>query len=94
MRSLEGIVRRWHEAKLVNFVNSPLVARFLLRVETSFNYSRLVIEGRGELINLIVNGTMLIFAAETKVSYFFMLNKLHASMRVLQRFVCPYGCIL
>jgi hypothetical protein len=70
VRPLGGAVHRRHEAKPMNLADSPLAARSPLRIETGFNYSRLVIEGHGELINATINGALLIFDAEAKVPYF------------------------
>jgi hypothetical protein len=81
VRPLGGIVHKRHDTKPVNFADSSFVARSPLVVETSFNYSRLAIKGHGELINATINGAMLIFDAEARVPYFFMLDILHASMR-------------
>ena len=80
VRPLGGIVHKRHDARPVSFAESSFVARSPLVVKTSFNYSRLVIEGHGELINFTIRG-LLIFEAEARVPYSFTLGTLHASMR-------------
>lgn len=60
--------------------DSPLAPRSDLLITTSFNYSRLVIEGHGEFRNGTVNG-LLIFDYEAGVPYLFIIDTIHASMR-------------
>ena len=64
----------------MSLVDSPLAPRSELLITTSFNYSRLVIEGHGEFRNGTVNG-LLIFDYEAGVPYFFLISTIHASMR-------------
>jgi hypothetical protein len=80
VRPLGGIIHKHRDARPVNFADSSFVACSPLVVKTSFNYSRLVIEGHGEVINSKTSG-LLILEARAKVPYFFMLNTIHASMR-------------
>ena len=61
--------------------DSPLAPRSRLFITTSFNYSRLVIEGHGEFRNGTVNNALLIFDYEAGVPYFFLISTIHASMR-------------
>jgi len=79
LRPLGGIINK-RIAHPVPHADSPLAPRSRLFVTTSFNYSRLVIEGHGEVCNGTVNG-LLIFDYEAGVPYFFIINMIHASMR-------------
>jgi hypothetical protein len=79
LKPLGGIINR-RIAHPVPLADSPLAPRSDLLITTSFNYSRLVIEGHGEFRNGTVNG-LLIFDYEAGVPYFFIINTIHASMR-------------
>ncbi len=79
LKPLGGIINK-RIADPVPLADSPLAPRSRLFVTTSFNYSRLVIEGHGEFRNGTVNA-LLIFDYEAGVPYFFIINTIHASMR-------------
>ncbi len=79
LKPLGGIINK-RIAHPVPHADSPLAPRSELLITTSFNYSRLVIEGHGEFRNGTVNG-LLIFDYEAGVPYFFIINTIHASMR-------------
>ncbi len=79
LKPLGGIINK-RIAHPVPHADSPLAPRSRLFVTTSFNYSRLVIEGHGEFRNGTVNA-LLIFDYEAGVPYFFIINTIHASMR-------------
>ncbi len=79
LKPLGGIINK-RIADPVPLADSPLAPRSRLFVTTSFNYSRLVIEGHGEFRNGTVNG-LLIFDYEAGVPYFFLISTIHASMR-------------
>ena len=78
-KPLGGIINK-RIAHPVPLADSPLAPRSELLITTSFNYSRLVIEGHGEFRNGTVGG-LLIFDYEAGVPYFFIINTIHASMR-------------
>ena len=80
LKPLGGIINKRVE-RPVPHADSPLAPRSRLFVTTSFNYSRLVIEGHGELRNVTVNNALLIFDYEAGVPYFFLISTIHASMR-------------
>lgn len=52
----------------------------MLLITTSFNYSRLVIEGHGELRNGTVHG-LLMYDDRADVPYFFVIDTIHSAMR-------------
>jgi hypothetical protein len=79
LKPLGGIINK-RIGRPVPFADSPLAPRSELLITTSFNYSRLVIEGHGEFRNGTVNA-LLIFDYEAGVPYFFIINTIHASMR-------------
>ncbi len=79
LKPLGGIINK-RIGRPVPFADSPLAPRSELLITTSFNYSRLVIEGHGEFRNGTVNG-LLIFDYEAGVPYFFIISTIHASMR-------------
>jgi hypothetical protein len=79
LKPLGGVINK-RIAHPVPHADSPLAPRSRLFVTTSFNYSRLVIEGHGEFHNGTVNA-LLIFDYEAGVPYFFIINTIHASMR-------------
>ncbi len=79
LKPLGGVINK-RIGRPVPFADSPLAARSELLITTSFNYSRLVIEGHGEFRNGTVNA-LLIFDYEAGVPYFFIINTIHASMR-------------
>jgi hypothetical protein len=79
LKPLGGIINK-RIAHPVPHADSPLAPRSTLFVTTSFNYSRLVIEGHGEFRNGTVSG-LLIFDYEAGVPYFFIISMIHASMR-------------
>jgi hypothetical protein len=79
LKHLGGIITK-RIAHPVPHADSPLAPRSRLFVTTSFNYSRLVIEGHGEFHNGTVNG-LLIFDYEAGVPYLFIISTIHASMR-------------
>ncbi|AET33800.1 hypothetical protein [Pyrobaculum ferrireducens] len=79
VKGLGGVVYK-RSLNPVPFDKSPLAPRSQLLVETSFNYSRLVIEGHGELINATTHG-LLIFDDKAEVPYFFIIDIIHSAMR-------------
>jgi len=79
LKPLGGIINK-RVGRPVSHADSPLAPRSELLITTSFNYSRLVIEGHGEFRNGTVNG-LLIFDYEAGVPYFFIISTIHASMR-------------
>ena len=79
LKPLGGVINK-RIAHPVPLADSPLAPRSRLFITTSFNYSRLVIEGHGEFRNGTVNG-LLIFDYEAGVPYFFIISTIHASMR-------------
>jgi hypothetical protein len=79
LKPLGGVINK-RIAHPVPHADSPLAPRSRLFITTSFNYSRLVIEGHGEFRNGTVNA-LLIFDYEAGVPYFFIINTIHASMR-------------
>jgi hypothetical protein len=79
LKPLGGIITKRVE-RPVPLADSPLAPRSRLFITTSFNYSRLVIEGHGEFRNGTVNG-LLIFDYEAGVPYLFIISTIHASMR-------------
>jgi len=79
LKPLGGIITK-RIAHPVPLADSPLAPRSRLFITTSFNYSRLVIEGHGEFHNGTVNG-LLIFDYEAGVPYLFIISTIHASMR-------------
>jgi hypothetical protein len=80
LEPLGGIITK-RIGRPVSLADSPLAARSELLIMTSFNYSRLVIEGHGELRNVTVNNALLSFDYEAGVPYFFLISTIHASMR-------------
>jgi hypothetical protein len=80
LKPLGGIINK-RIGRPVPLADSPLAPRSELLITTSFNYSRLVIEGHGELRNVTVNNALLIFDYEAGVPYFFLISTIHASMR-------------
>jgi hypothetical protein len=79
LKPLGGVINKRVE-RPVPLADSPLAPRSRLFVTTSFNYSRLVIEGHGEFRNGTVSG-LLIFDYEAGVPYLFIISTIHASMR-------------
>jgi hypothetical protein len=79
LKPLGGVINK-RIGRPVPHADSPLAARSELLITTSFNYSRLVIEGHGEFRNGTVNG-LLIFDYEAGVPYLFIISTIHASMR-------------
>jgi hypothetical protein len=79
LKPLGGVINK-RIAHPVPLADSPLAPRSRLFITTSFNYSRLVIEGHGEFRNGTVNG-LLIFDYEAGVPYLFIISTIHASMR-------------
>ena len=79
LKPLGGIINK-RIGRPVPHADSPLAPRSELLITTSFNYSRLVIEGHGEFRNGTVGG-LLIFDYEAGVPYFFIISTIHASMR-------------
>jgi len=79
LKPLGGIINK-RIGRPVSLADSPLAARSELLITTSLNYSRLVIEGRGEVRNSTVNG-LLIFDYEAGVPYLFIIDTIHASTR-------------
>jgi len=79
LKPLGGIINK-RIGRPVPLADSPLAPRSDLLITTSFNYSRLVIEGHGEFHNGTVSG-LLIFDYEAGVPYFFIISTIHASMR-------------
>jgi len=79
LKPLGGVINKRVE-RPVPLADSPLAPRSDLLITTSFNYSRLVIEGHGEFRNGTVNG-LLIFDYEAGVPYLFIIDTIHASMR-------------
>jgi hypothetical protein len=79
LKPLGGVINKRVD-RPVPLADSPLAPRSRLFVTTSFNYSRLVIEGHGEFRNGTVNG-LLIFDYEAGVPYLFIISTIHASMR-------------
>jgi hypothetical protein len=79
LKPLGGIINK-RIGRPVPHADSPLAPRSDLLITTSFNYSRLVIEGHGEFHNGTVSG-LLIFDYEAGVPYFFRISTIHASMR-------------
>jgi hypothetical protein len=79
LKPLGGIINK-RIGRPVPHADSPLAPRSELLITTSFNYSRLVIEGHGEFRNGTVSG-LLIFDYEAGVPYFFIISTIHASMR-------------
>jgi hypothetical protein len=80
LKPLGGIINK-RIGRPVPLADSPLAPRSDLLITTSFNYSRLVIEGHGELRNVTVDNALLIFDYEAGVPYFFLISTIHASMR-------------
>jgi hypothetical protein len=79
LKPLGGIINK-RVGRPVPHADSPLAPRSDLLITTSFNYSRLVIEGHGEIRNGTVNG-LLSFDYEAGVPYFFTISTIHVSMR-------------
>jgi len=80
LKPLGGVINK-RIGRPVPLADSPLAPRSDLLITTSFNYSRLVVEGHGELRNVTVNNALLLFDYEAGVPYFFLISTIHASMR-------------
>jgi hypothetical protein len=80
LKPLGGIINK-RIGRLVPHADSPLAPRSELLITTSFNYSRLVIEGHSELRNVTVSNALLSFDYEAGVPYFFLISTIHVSMR-------------
>jgi hypothetical protein len=94
LKPLGGIINK-RIGRSVPLADSPLAPRSELLITRSFNYSRPVIEGHGELRNVTVSNALLSFGYEAGVPYFF-LNQYDSRVyeRILRHLVCAYYCVL
>jgi|GEM_PF-1185421 len=79
VKRLGGVVHK-RRVDPVPLAESPLAPRSNLLITISFNYSRLVIEGHGEMINATTH-SLLIFDDQANIPYFFIIDIIHSSMR-------------
>ncbi len=79
VKRLGGVIHK-RRVDPVPHAELPLAPRSRLLIATSFNYSRLVIEGHGEMINATTH-SLLMFDDQANVPYFFIVDIIHSSMR-------------